>query len=86
MKQKSTLVRSQQDEKCAKKIVQKSTNQSSNQAPPVLTPYTLTTQPLPPLLLTVLYSGFINKFLSLIRPIVHIVKIIDLCQTNSRRF
>ena len=45
----------------------------------VLTPYALTTPPLPPLLLTVLYSGFINKFLSLIRSIVDTVKIIDLC-------
>ena len=72
--------------KNVQKKCKKNTNQSSNQAPPVLTPYALTTQPLPPLLLTVLYSGFINKFLSLIRPIVHIVKIIDLCQTNSRRF
>ena len=49
---------------------------------PGLTPYTLTTQPLPPLLLTVLYFCFINGFLSLIRPIVDIVKIIDLCLRN----
>ena len=47
---------------------------SSNQAPPCLTPYTLTTQPMPPLLLTVLHFCFINGFLSLMRPIVDIVK------------
>ena len=61
-----------------KKILEKA-NQSSNQGPPGLTPYTLTTQPLPPLLLTVLYFCFINGFLSLIRPIEQ-VKIIDLYQ------
>ena len=69
-----------------KKIEQKNTNQSSNQAPPVLTAYALTTQPLPPSPLTVLYFWSINGFFSLIRPIVHIVKIIDLCLTNFRRF
>ena len=55
MKQNPILVQSQQDKKCAKKIVQKDANQSLNQAPPVLTPYTLTTQPLPPLLITIDY-------------------------------
>ena len=59
-----------------KKNCWKKANQSLNQAPPVLTPYTLTTQPL----LTVLYFWFINKFLSLIRPIVDIMKIINLYQ------
>ena len=71
-----------------KKIVQQNT---ITQAPPLLTlnhktPDALTTQPLPPLLLTVLYLCFINGFLSLIRPIVDIAKIIDLYQRNSRRF
>ena len=54
MKQKTPLVQSQQDKKCAKKL-QKKPNRSSNQTPPGLTPYALTTQPLPPSLLTVLY-------------------------------
>jgi len=59
---------------------------SSNQGPPGLTPCALTTQPLPPLLLTALYFCFINGFLSLFRPIVDIIKIIDLYQWNSKRF
>ena len=44
------------------------TNQNLNQGPPGLTSYALTTQSLPPLLLTVLYFCFLNGFLSLIRP------------------
>ena len=52
---------------------EKKANQSSNQGLPGLTPYALTTQTLPPLLLTVLYFCFINAFLSLIRPIIDIV-------------
>ena len=51
---------------------------SLNHAPPGLTPYALITQPLPPLLLAVLYFYFINGFLSLIRSIIDTVKIIDL--------
>ena len=64
----------------------KKVNQSSNQGPPGLTPYALTNQPLPPLLLTVLYFCFINGSLSLIRPKVDMVKIIELYQWNSRIF
>jgi len=41
-------------------------NRSLNQAPPGLTPYALTTQPLPPLLLTVHYFWFINGFLGIV--------------------
>ena len=48
-----------------------------NQGPPGLSPYALTTQPLPPLLLTALYF---YGFLSLIRPMVDIAKIVDLYQ------
>jgi len=77
MKQNPTLVQSQQGKKCVLKWWKKA-NWSLNQGPPGLTPYALTTQPLPPLLFTILYFYFINGFLSLIRPIVDIVKIIDL--------
>ena len=38
-------------------------NQSLNLGPPGLTPHTLITQPLPPLLLAVLYFWFINEFI-----------------------
>ena len=50
------------DKNCIKNSAKKA-NESSNQAPPGLTPHTLTTQPLPPLLLTVLYFWFIDGFL-----------------------
>jgi len=54
---------------------------SLNQRPSGLAPCALIiTQPLPPLLLTVLYFCFINGFLSLMRPIVDTVKIVDLYQ------
>ena len=42
-----------------------------------LTLYALTTQLLPPLMLIVLYFCFINGLLSLIKPIVDIIKIIN---------
>ena len=57
-----------------KKCWKKKANCSLNQGSPGLTPYVLTTQALPPLLPSVL------GFLSLIRPIVEIVKTIDLYQ------
>ena len=60
------------------KNVQKSAkkaNWGSNQGPPSLSPYGLTTQPLLPFLLTVLHFCFINGFFTLIRRIVDIVKI-----------
>ena len=41
MKLNPTLVQPQKDKKCAKKNSAKNTNLSTNQAPPVLTPYTL---------------------------------------------
>ena len=54
----------------------KKANQSSNQGPPGSPPYALTTQPMPLLLILVLYNYFcfINGFLNLIRPVVDIVK------------
>ena len=61
MKQNSSLVQSQRDKKMCEKA-----NRSLNQAPPGLTPYALTTQPLPPLLLTVHYFWFINGFLGIV--------------------
>ena len=78
----STLIEQSQWGKNVQKCWKKKANWSSNQGPPHLAPYALATQPLPPLLLTVLYFCLINGFLSLIRPIVDIVKIIDLCLRN----
>jgi len=60
----STVI--EQGVKNVQKLLGKKAKQSSNQGPPDLTPNTLTTQPLSPLLHTVLYfcvKMYINKIL-----------------------